>query len=583
MRKPRDLQLVQIAARADGLGVTVKLDLPPHPGNTAAYVGWEVRQLQRDPTFGQLSIECGGHPPMYVGPDGEVRVSRDDDDAAPTVVNFRLSGPEDGPYHSEQGFKVRLLLDRYYPVTPPLVHFMQTVHHFFLDSENGLPAIFYDLLGEVAMGSSVPGSSGGGGGVFSGSSFVIDQPTYSLRATLRLIHHLLQSPLHPCEGCEEQFKMYGEMHRERDATLAAYLPIAAHPPFFADSWRDEWLDPQLRSALASGETEPLRSLMRECAPGIFAFPMLTHEACALLIGEVDAYADSSLPASRPNSMNKYGLVLNEVGMEPLFDSLQSRVLAPIASLLFPLEGGSLDRHHSFVVQYEEGKDLGLDMHTDNSDVTFNICLGREFEGAGLTFCGDMGHSGHRHFTYRHEHVVGHAVAHLGRRRHGADDIAGGERLNLIVWNTNLAFRASDAYVELQRQHRYDREAGPPDPVCLSYTHDRDYLDYMPKPAQHSKMVRRAWCPPEHARHRPPADAGGAGAAPTGSDGDGASAEVGLAELEEARDLMAKIVEEEDAAEQSLRRRRPRRDRGPGRRAAATGVATPGPAADVAPG
>ena len=38
---------------------------------------------------------------------------------------------------------------------------------------------------------------------------------------------------------------------------------------------------------------------------------------------------SGLPLGRPNSMNKYGLVLNEVGMEPLFDSLQSRVLAPI--------------------------------------------------------------------------------------------------------------------------------------------------------------------------------------------------------------------------------------------------------------
>ena len=45
-------------------------------------------------------------------------------------------------------------------------------------------------------------------------------------------------------------------------------------------------------------------------------------------------------------------------------------------LLFPIEGGSLDRHHSFIVQYEVGKDLGLDMHTDNSDVTFNVCLGR---------------------------------------------------------------------------------------------------------------------------------------------------------------------------------------------------------------
>jgi hypothetical protein len=30
---------------------------------------------------------------------------------------------------------------------------------------------------------------------------------------------------------------------------------------------------------------------------------------------------------------------------------------------------------------------------DDSDVTLNVCLGREFEGAGLTFCGSMGAPG----------------------------------------------------------------------------------------------------------------------------------------------------------------------------------------------
>ena len=41
-------------------------------------------------------------------------------------------------------------------------------------------------------------------------------------------------------------------------------------------------------------------------------------------------------------------------MEGLLDTLQARVLQPIAQRLFPFEGCSLDRHHSFVVQYEEG-------------------------------------------------------------------------------------------------------------------------------------------------------------------------------------------------------------------------------------
>ena len=59
------------------------------------------------------------------------------------------------------------------------------------------------------------------------------------------------------------------------------------------------------------------------------------------------------------------------------------------------EGGQLDKHLTFIVQYKPDEDLGLDMHTDDSDVTFNICLGKEFEGAGLTVCGLITADGHR--------------------------------------------------------------------------------------------------------------------------------------------------------------------------------------------
>ena len=133
----------------------------------------------------------------------------------------------------------------------------------------------------------------------------------------------------------------------------------------------------------------------------------------------------------------------------------------------------------------------------------------------------MGQAAHRHFSYRHRHVKGHAIVHLGRRRHGADDLTRGERLNLIVWNTNLAFRNSGTYLELQRQHRYEREAGPPDLVCLSYTHDRDFLRYKEKPSAHKSMTRRAWCPPVFAQHDAP-DEGLAGLPPP-PDGDDAAA------------------------------------------------------------
>ena len=50
---------------------------------------------------------------------------------------------------------------------------------------------------------------------------------------------------------------------------------------------------------------------------------------------------------------------------------------------FPLEQaeGGFTSHHSFMVKYKAGQDLGLDMHTDDSDVTVNVCLGKDFRGA----------------------------------------------------------------------------------------------------------------------------------------------------------------------------------------------------------
>ena len=52
--------------------------------------------------------------------------------------------------------------------------------------------------------------------------------------------------------------------------------------------------------------------------------------------------------------------------------------------------GSLDGAPRLRGAVPGGKDLGLDMHTDDSDVTFNVCLGKAFAGAGLTFCGVLG-------------------------------------------------------------------------------------------------------------------------------------------------------------------------------------------------
>lgn len=190
-------------------------------------------------------------------------------------------------------------------------------------------------------------------------------------------------------------------------------------------------------------------------------------------------------------MNNYGVVVNEIGMRPMITSFQQQYLWPLSQRLFPVQGSQFDDHHSFLVRYRADEDLGLDMHTDDSDVTFNVCLGEEFTGATLSFCGMFGKANHRQHTHTYHHEVGRAVLHLGSRRHGADDIESGRRSNLIVWNHNWDYRSSGGY----RNVSYEQEEGPPSPVCLSYTHDRDYQDFKELPESAEKQFRRPWCPP----------------------------------------------------------------------------------------
>ena len=283
--------------------------------------------------------------------------------------------------------------------------------------------------------------------------------------------------------------------------INAYKPHRLHPEIFDGrvGW-ERWIHPPLLAAIHHGQMTGSRTeidaLLRIETEGVYSFQILSDEFCDFFLEELDQYYSTGLPVYRPNSMNNYGIIVNHIGMKPAITWLQRHVLHPLAQLLFPTQAqGGFDGHHSFMVQYRAGEDLGLDMHTDDSDVTFNICLGRNFTGASLTICGDSRMPQHRQFFKSYEHVRGRALVHLGSRRHGADDIHTGERNNLIVWNQNSKYRESAQYVNRQP---YLPEATAPDPRCLSYTHDRDFASFLDYPPGKDEFRGGGWCPPAHA-------------------------------------------------------------------------------------
>lgn len=93
---------------------------------------------------------------------------------------------------------------------------------------------------------------------------------------------------------------------------------------------------------------------------------------------------------------------------------------------------------------------------------------------------------HRKLQHTYTHEKGRAVIHLGRHRHGADNIESGERVNFILWSVSETYRNSQAY-QLHRLQSSNAET--PDPICLSYTHDRDYTKYLPKPTKSEALSR----------------------------------------------------------------------------------------------
>ena len=218
-----------------------------------------------------------------------------------------------------------------------------------------------------------------------------------------------------------------------------YTPLRPH----LFSLREEMFVPPLLRAIRSNRPDALRQLCTEVHPGIYVFDMLGRRFCDDLLEELAHFerwcAENDVALVRPNTMNNYGAVLDTFGFQEMLQQLMLGYVAPFASLFYRDVGGdTLDSHHGFVVEYKPGKDVSLDFHVDVSDVTLNVCLGKQFTGGELYFrgvrCGGCQQTPWLPAEdFQIAHAPGRAILHRGRHRHGAQPITGGERYNLILW------------------------------------------------------------------------------------------------------------------------------------------------------
>jgi hypothetical protein len=179
------------------------------------------------------------------------------------------------------------------------------------------------------------------------------------------------------------------------------------------------LKKQLAKALAA--PDPLAKLIEEPYPGVFTFDAFTRTYCKRLLKELSLFEDVA-----PNSMNRYGRVLRDIGYGSLCEVLLFDLVNPLVRRLYP-SMGRLHSYHGFTVGYSS-KQRSLDRHFDSSDMTLNICLGGEFTGGKLVFRDDNGG-----VLCKLDHTVGKAVLHPGDYMHQAQNIKSGTRTNLILW------------------------------------------------------------------------------------------------------------------------------------------------------
>ncbi|XP_053725758.1 2-oxoglutarate and iron-dependent oxygenase domain-containing protein 2 isoform X1 [Synchiropus splendidus] len=216
-----------------------------------------------------------------------------------------------------------------------------------------------------------------------------------------------------------------------------YQPL--HPHVYR--LQESYLDPKFKQIVVYCESscatvEGLCQQLEElAAPRVYRLPVFTKAFCEELLEELEHFERSSCPKGQPNTMNNYGILLNELGFDTNFITpLREQHLRPLASLLYPDCGGrSLDSHKAFVVKYDMDEDVDLSYHYDNAEVTLNVSLGRDFTEGNLYF-GDMRQvplSDTECCEVSHRATEG--LLHRGQHMHGALPISSGQRWNLIIW------------------------------------------------------------------------------------------------------------------------------------------------------
>jgi hypothetical protein len=206
------------------------------------------------------------------------------------------------------------------------------------------------------------------------------------------------------------------------------------------------LDDNLRNAVERAWKDPdqeskVKELLHQVSPGVYQFQLFDPNRLEALRNYLEAVASAEIPLRPPYgiALNRFGAMLDSrsegflatPGFQTFYREILDNFMRPIARLLFPEILGYDSQTFGFSIQYQEGVDTSLRLHTDASAVTLNVNLnlpGEEFTGSEVDFYNPVT-GGKNRLSFK----PGTAMIHRGSIPHAAQPITSGSRTNLVFW------------------------------------------------------------------------------------------------------------------------------------------------------
>eukprot|EP00980_Cylindrotheca_fusiformis_P023016 scaffold10054_cov140-Cylindrotheca_fusiformis.AAC.7 len=186
----------------------------------------------------------------------------------------------------------------------------------------------------------------------------------------------------------------------------------------------------------------LETIMDEELFDVYSFPLLAPSFCCKL----QCYVQRVIKEIEENSDFKWltaGSIrdLDNLGLPWLNSLLLHLVVRPITEHLYKeseIGGGDLDWRQGYIAAYSADPTdtkprQRLVPHTDDAEVTLNVCIGEKFDGGLLQFWGLRGTPEAGRLVGDYKPTIGRALLHSGRHLHEVTEVTSGDRFAYILW------------------------------------------------------------------------------------------------------------------------------------------------------